>query len=761
MSHIWTNYCKINHRDPWRKGVKNRMIIYDKKQHIFQLNTKSTSYMIGITPEGYLGHIYYGERLQHIDGGYLLRMEEYPYTPERNKREKCVFLESFPMELPTGGIGDFRESCLDIRDEHGCLGTEILYKEHRIYSGKTPLEGLPASFVTASQMDTEDAGTAVQTLELICQDRVLGVEVVLSYTAFEREDVITRSVRVHNRGEQTLTIEKIYSACLDMDYEEDYELLTLPGAWARERRIQRRRIGYGRQSAASIRGESGHQEHPFIALVTPGTTQTQGDVYAMHFVYSGNFLGQVEVSQHDMIRMTMGIHSYEFGWKLTPGQSFQAPEVVFTYSSEGLGKMTRSLHDFYREHLIRSRYKNTERPILINNWEATYFDFTTEKLLDIAQTAKDCGIELFVMDDGWFGRRNNDESSLGDWYVNESKLTGGLKYLVDSINKIGLKFGIWFEPEMISPDSDLFRAHPDWMIQIPGREPTLSRAQGVLDLSNPEVEEYAYESVARILRSAPIMYVKWDMNRQLSDLGSAYLDKEHGRELLHRYVLAVYRMQERLITEFPDLLLENCSGGGGRFDPGMLYYSPQIWCSDDTDAVERLGIQEGTALIYPLSTIGAHVSACPNHTVGRNTPFVTRGHVALAGTFGYELDVTKLSEEEKALIREQTEMYHTYQLLIRNGDYYRLASYAENHYYDAYMVVSKDQKEALMTFVQVLAEPNRRSRKVHLQGLDPEAVYYCDVTQREYTGEILMKGGLLIGDLWGDAVSRLYHFEKR
>ena len=358
MSHIWPIYCKINHRDPWRKGVKNRMIIYDKKQHIFQLNTKSTSYMIGITPEGYLGHIYYGERLQHIDGGYLLRMEEYPYTPERNKREKCVFLESFPMELPSGGIGDFRESCLDIRDEYGCLGTEILYKEHRIYSGKTPLEGLPASFVTASQMDTEDAGTAVQTLELICQDRVLGVEVVLSYTAFEREDVITRSVRVDNRGEQTLTIEKIYSACLDMDYEEDYELLTLPGAWARERRIQRRRIGYGRQSAASIRGESGHQEHPFIALVTPGTTQTQGDVYAMHFVYSGNFLGQVEVSQHDMIRMTMGIHSYEFGWKLTPGQSFQAPEVVLTYSSEGLGKMTRSLHDFYREHLIRSRYKN-------------------------------------------------------------------------------------------------------------------------------------------------------------------------------------------------------------------------------------------------------------------------------------------------------------------------------------------------------------------------------------------------------------------
>ena len=478
----------------------------------------------------------------------------------------------------------------------------------------------------------------------------------------------------------------------------------------------------------------------------------------MHFVYSGNFLGQVEVSQHDMIRMTMGIHSYEFGWKLTPGQTFQAPEVVLTYSSEGLGKMTRSLHDFYREHLIRSRYKNTERPILINNWEATYFDFTTEKLLDIAQTAKDCGIELFVMDDGWFGRRNNDESSLGDWYVNEEKLTGGLKHLVDSINKIGMKFGIWFEPEMISPDSDLFRTHPDWMIQIPGREPTLSRAQGVLDLSNPEVEEYAYESVAHILRSAPIMYVKWDMNRQLSDLGSAYLGKEHGQELLHRYVLAVYRMQERLITEFPDLLLENCSGGGGRFDPGMLYYSPQIWCSDDTDAIERLEIQEGTALIYPLCSMGAHVSVCPNHTVGRVTPFTTRGHVALAGTFGYELDITKLPEEERKLIPEQTAMYHKYHELIRDGEYYRILSYRENHRSDCWAVASEDKNEVLVTYVQVLAQVNMPSRKVRLRGFDPAKKYRLEGTDEVYSGEMLMNAGFRMKDFWGDFVSRLYHF---
>ena len=478
----------------------------------------------------------------------------------------------------------------------------------------------------------------------------------------------------------------------------------------------------------------------------------------MHFVYSGNFLGQVEVSQHYMIRITMGIHSYEFGWKLTPGQTFQAPEVVLTYSSEGLGKMTRSLHDFYREHLIRSRYKNTERPILINNWEATYFDFTTEKLLDIAQTAKDCGIELFVMDDGWFGRRNNDESSLGDWYVNEEKLTGGLKHLVDSINKIGMKFGIWFEPEMISPDSDLFRTHPDWMIQMPGREPTLSRAQGVLDLSNPEVEEYAYESVARILRSAPIMYVKWDMNRQLSDLGSAYLGKEHGQELLHRYVLAVYRMQERLITEFPDLLLENCSGGGGRFDPGMLYYSPQIWCSDDTDAIERLEIQEGTALIYPLCSMGAHVSVCPNHTVGRVTPFTTRGHVALAGTFGYELDITKLPEEERKLIPEQTAMYHKYHELIREGEYYRILSSRENHRSDCWAVASEDKSEVLVTYVQVLAQANMPSRKVRLRGFDPAKKYRLEGTDEVYSGEMLMNAGFRMKDFWGDFVSRLYHF---
>ena len=428
------------------------------------------------------------------------------------------------------------------------------------------------------------------------------------------------------------------------------------------------------------------------------------------------------------------------------------------YSAEGLGKMTRSYHAFYRRHMIRSPYNHKKRPILINNWEATYFDFDTDKLLDIAREAKKDGIEMLVMDDGWFGKRNKDDSSLGDWVVNEEKIKGGLKNLVDKVNEIGLEFGIWFEPEMISPDSNLYKEHPEWAIQIPGREATESRCQYVLDLSRPEVQDYAYESVAKILRSANIKYVKWDMNRQLSDLGSTYLDEDSQQELFHRYVLGMYAMQERLVQEFPDLLLENCSGGGARFDPGMLYYSPQIWCSDDTDAIERLEIQEGTALIYPLCSMGAHVSVCPNHTVGRVTPFTTRGHVALAGTFGYELDITKLPEEERKLIPEQTAMYHKYHELIREGEYYRILSYRENHRSDCWAVASEDKNEVLVTYVQVLAQANMPSRKVRLRGFDPAKKYRLEGTDEVYSGEMLMNAGFRMKDFWGDFVSRLYHF---
>lgn len=726
-------------------------VTFNEEKKIFRLDTEKSTYVMGVSPEGFLGHIYYGDRLFMEADNYLLRMEEPPYTPSVNKREKSAFLDFFPMEYPTGGIGDYRESCLNIRNAAGNMGCELHYTGHEIYKGKKGLKGLPASFATEDEAET---------LEITLKDADLDLEVVLSYTAFEKENVITRSVRVQNQGKEDLRIEKILSACLDMD-NENFSMLSLHGTWARERHIQTGELHYGKQVISSARGESSHQEHPFIALVTNGTEQENGKVYAMHFVYSGNFMAETELCQFDNLRMTMGINPEEFSWLLTPGEEFQAPEVVIVYSGNGLGAMTRSYHDFYRNHLIRSKFKYEKRPILINNWEATYFDFNTDKLLDIAREAKKCGIEMLVMDDRWFGKRNSDNCSLGDWKVNEEKITGGLKHLVDEVNKIGLQFGIWFEPEMISPDSDLYRAHPDWAIQIQGREATQSRNQYVLDLSRPEVRDYAYECVASVLRSANIAYVKWDMNRQLSDLGSSYLPKERQQELFHRYVLGVYELQERLVTEFPDLLLENCSGGGARFDPGMLYYSPQIWCSDNTDAVERLMIQEGSALIYPLSVIGAHVSDCPNHSVGRVTPFETRGHVALAGTFGYELDITKIPEEDRALIPEQTATYNKYRHLIQQGEYYRIASYRENHKYDCWALSSQDKKEVLVTYVQVLGVPNSHSRKVFLRGFDPKVTYRLEGTEETYTGEMLMKGGFLMKDFWGDFKSRLYHFTAK
>ena len=422
--------------------------------------------------------------------------------------------------------------------------------------------------------------------------------------------------------------------------------------------------------------------------------------------------------------------------------------------------MTRHYHDMYRNHLIRGEYRDKKRPILINNWEATYFDFNTEKLLKIAEQASKLGIEMLVMDDGWFGHRNDDSTSLGDWKVNEQKLPGGLKSLVEQVNALGMKFGIWFEPEMISPDSDLYREHPDWAIAIPGRAGSLCRNQYVLDLSRKEVRDHAFESVAAVLHSANIEYVKWDMNRQLSDLGSVELPVDRQGELYHRYVLGVYELQDRLLQEFPHLLLENCSGGGARFDPGMLYYSPQIWCSDDMDAIERLKIQEGTMLLYPLSTMGAHVSDCPNHTVGRVTPFETRGHVALAGTFGYELDITKIPEEDRQQIPAQTAMYHKYNDLIRRGDYSRIASFLENGNYDCYQVTSKDQKEALVTYVQVLSRPNFHSRRVRLKGLAPEKQYRIEETGEIFGGDVLMQAGLLVTPLWGDYRSKLIHLTE-
>ena len=724
------------------------MIRFDEKNKVFLLNTEHTSYGIALTDDRYVCHLYYGSRLEETDLRYLLREDEGPFTPSSNKRETGSFLDSAPMEYPESGMGDYRESALRIRSAAGYRASELVYEGYEIMAGKPRLEGLPATW---------GADSACGTLKIYCRDQLLGMKVTLLYSVFQDSDALTRSAIIENEGKEPFYIEKALSACLDMD-DRGFEVMGLFGSWARERRIQRIPLGYGRQNIASFRGESSHQEHPFLALVTPETTQDTGEVYAMNFVYSGNFIAQAEKSQFDSVRMTMGIHPEGFTWKLEPGESFTAPEVVLVYSSEGLGKMTRTFHDLYRNHLIRSPWLHRKRPILINNWEATYFDFDEKKLLEIAEDASELGIEMLVMDDGWFGKRSNDDSSLGDWRVNEEKIRGGLNSLVENVKKLGMKFGIWIEPEMISPDSELYRQHPDWALQVPGRDITQSRAQYVLDLSREEVADGVYEMNAEVLHSADISYVKWDMNRQLATMGSYAWPADRQGELYHRYMLGVYRMQERLLADFPDLLLENCSGGGARFDAGMLYYSPQIWCSDDTDAVERLAIQEGTALIYPVSAMGAHVSVCPNHTVGRVTPFVTRGHVALSGTFGYELDITKLTDEEKAIVKAQTAEYHKYNDLIREGDYYRMESYTENKDRDSWMIVSKEKDRALVFCVQVLSGANRKSRFLRLKGLDPDRRYVAD--GREYQGSTLMRAGLRIPAESGDFKSRLIEIRQ-
>lgn len=741
-------YLRTNLRCPEKRArMENDMIIFDEKEKIFKIDTENTSYVMGVIDEKYLVHIYYGKKLSGTHLAYLLDMDKEELSEIHiNYGEKSSFLDRLPMEYPTSGMGDFRQSCIEVAEDIGKYGVELYYESYEIIDGKPELEGLPSTF-----------GDDVQTLCINLKDDILKLEVELRYSVFAGNDAVMRSVVISNYGDKPLYLDKVLSACVELGYGQN-EYITLHGSWARERRIDRQRVGFGYHSVESSRGISSHQEHPFMAVVSEGATQETGDVYAMNFVYSGNFVSFIEKSQFGSQRFAMGINSRGFCWKLGAGEKFAAPEVVMVYSDSGLDKMTSTFHDLYREHLIRKSWVYSKRPVLINNWEGTYFDFDEKKIFDIAKEASKHGIEMLVMDDGWFGKRNDDRTSLGDWFVNEEKLKGGLKKLVDNVNSLGMKFGIWFEPEMISPESELYKKHPDWAVHIEGREPGQVRNQLVLDLSRREVIEYVYESVASILRQANIEYVKWDMNRPFTDIGSSELDADRQGEIMHRHTLAVYELQGRLLKEFPYLLLENCSSGGARFDPGMLYFSPQIWCSDDTDAIERLAIQESTALMYPLSVIGAHVSDCPNHTVGRVTPFKTRGIIAMAGTFGYELDVTKIPEEDRDMIASQVETYKKYCPLIQSGDYYRIASYQNNHYFDCYEIVSKDKKEAIFVFVQVIAQPNMHSMRVKLKGLDNEAKYKINGTV--YDADALMNGGFIIKRPWGDFQAELFHIEK-
>lgn len=722
----------------------------------FKLDTRNTSYIMGLTQEGYLGHLYYGPYLRHPCSMQGFRLKEYP-SPAVLRREKLAFMASFPYEYPTAGVGDYRESCLDVENSEGMSGCELFYESFHVSEGKPMLEGLPASFAGQER---------VQTLVITLRDRVIGLKVDLLYSVFPEEDVITRAVVIYNEGEETICLRRAMSAGFDMD-NRSFEMIGLFGAWARERHVERIPLHHGRQVISSSRGESSPQESPFIALVNEDTSQTQGEVYGINLVYSGNFEACVDVSMYDSVRVVMGINPSGFRWNLEKGERFTTPEIVLTYSGQGIDQMTLNYHHFYREHLIRNPYRGKLRPVLINNWEGTFMDFDQDRLYAIAEDASRFGIDMFVMDDGWFGERNDDNHGLGDWAVNEKKLKGGLKALVDRVSSLGMKFGIWIEPEMVNEESDLYREHPDWVIALPGRDPSRQRNQLVLDIQRKEVRDHVMDQIIRVLHSAPIDYVKWDMNRYLSDVGSATLPKERQGELLHRYTLAVYEMEQRLLDECPGILLENCSSGGARFDPGMLYYSPQIWCSDDTDAIERLRIQEGTAMVYPISTIGAHVSLCPNAQVGRITPVETRANVAMAGTFGYELVLSDLSKEERNLIEKQVERYHRFHMLCEEGDYYRLCSWSEKKPLDAWIVVSRDRREALLTCVQVLGVPNWRSERLILKGLDSDRNYRITVESGDPDslsvsacfGEELMNAGLLIPSM-RDFCSLLIHLKE-
>lgn len=727
-------------------------IIYNEKARTFTLHTHNTTYQMQIDAYGFLLHLYYGRKTDGVMD-YLLTYADRGFSgnPQDAGNDRTYSLDVLPQEFPCRLTGDFRSPVLDLVNADGSFGCDLRYQGYEICDGKYNLKGLPAVYAAEEE---------AQTLIIYMKDQVTGLQVELLYGVLPEYDVITRSAKVINTEEDKIRLTKAQAACIDFVHGE-FDIISFYGRHAMERNMQRTPAGHGAFVIGSRRGTSSHQYNPMMILAEKETTEDAGTCYGMSFVYSGGFKAEVEKDQFGQTRMQMGLQEEQFSYPLEKGEEFVIPEVMLTCSSQGLGKLSQNLQRCIRKNLCRGKYKEKVRPVLINSWEACYFDFTGEDIYHLAEQAKDLGIDMVVLDDGWFGSRNDDNSGLGDWKVNEEKLQGSLGDLISRINALGVKFGLWFEPEMVNEDSDLYREHPDWAIQIPGRKPVKGRNQLILDFSRKEVVDAVYEQMCQVLDQGNIEYVKWDMNRQLTDLGSEEFYGDRAGELYHRYVLGVYELQERLVTDFPDLLLENCSGGGARFDAGMLYYSPQIWCSDDTDAIERLKIQEGTAMVYPLSAIGSHVSDCPNHTVGRVTPFETRGHVALAGNFGYELDVTRIPEEDINMIPEQIEMYHKYNDLIREGDYYRIASYAENNECDCYMVVSKDKSEALITYVQVLNRPNYRSRKLKLAGLNPEFEYVSSDDERIYGGDILMNAGLIIQNPWGDFKSKLIHLKVK
>lgn len=712
-------------------------IIYNEKTREFHLYNQEISYIIKILDNDQPGQLYYGKRLTHReDFSHLFEYAMRDMSPYAFEGNSTFSLENIKQEYPTFGCGDMRFPAYEIERENGSHVVEFVYKEHKIYNGKPKLEGLPATYV---ESDDE-----AQTLELVLEDTSINTRIVLLYTIYEAFPVIARSVRFECDSDEKITLLSAMSACVDLP-DKDYEMIDLAGVWARERHVRRHKLDYGIQSIYSMRGCSSYQFNPFLALARENADEFQGQVYGFSLVYSGNFLAQTEVDNYDTARVLMGIHPNGFKWTLGKGESFQTPEMVMVYSEAGLNGMSQTFHKLYRTRLARGTWRDKVRPILINSWEAFYFDFDAPKLLGLADAATDLGMELFVLDDGWFGKRDDSTSSLGDWYPNEEKLKGTLKELAEKINDKGLKFGLWIEPEMTNKDSDLYRAHPDWLLAEQGKRICHSRTQYVLDFSKKEVREYIGDMLENLLAEVPVSYIKWDMNRTFSEVFSNGNDREYQGKVCHKYILGVYELYERLTSRFPHVLFESCASGGARFDPGMLYYAPQGWTSDDTDAIERLKIQYGTSMVYPVSCMGSHVSASPNHQTNRVTPIETRADVAYFGTFGYELDLLKLGEEDKAEIRRQIAFMKEKRDLIQKGTFYRLKSPFEGNE-TAWMIVSEDQKKALVGYYRVMQPVNVGFKRLKLKGLKEDICYKVSGYAYDCYGDELMQVGMILSD---------------
>lgn len=706
-------------------------ITFDEKRKIFKLDTLDSTYAIGIR-EGYLIHLYYGKRIPDDN---LLDLPFRGYfatiSPKNVHVDDYKFsLDVQPMEYSCNGSGDYRLAALSIKDSMGRTTTDIRYLDHKIYDGKPKLKGLPATYCN----DDSEA----QTLELITIDKFTGAKVTLYYTAFANYSVVTESVKVENTGKETFEIEKVASCCVNFP-SMDYNMINLSGVWSRERRVITRHLAHGIQSVASKRGSSSHNHNPFVALVDDKGGEDFGDAFGFNLVYSGNFSADIETDYLDCTRLVMGINPIDFTWVVEPGDEFQSPEVVMVYSDSGMGKMSRTFHDLYNNNLIRGEWKNKKRPLLINSWEGSGFDFDQETLVRYAKEAKKLGIELLVMDDGWFGHRDSDNSSLGDWFVNESKLKGGLTKLIERVNAEGIQFGIWYEPEMISEDSELYKAHPDWCVHVEGREQSPARQQYVIDMTRQDVRDCIFNQMYDVLSKNNIAYLKWDYNRAITEPASVMLDARHSKEFFHRFILGTYELMDRITSAFPHILFESCAGGGGRFDAGMLYYMPQAWASDNTDPIERLTIQFGTTMCYPASSMGAHVSACDR------TGIETKAAVAMAGTFGYELDPKEMSEEDKEKVKEQVKNYHRYYNVIHFGDLYRIIAPTDDEFKCAWEYVAKDKSEALLTVVIKNRAPHD-FLLIKMKGLDPEKMYRDETDGEIYSGALLMNAGINLTD---------------